>query len=176
MGEMEAAFRGQARRLALLEPVASFLPILAVAVIVSLSLVLLGVQAGQVLPGLVTFVLALQRLNVRLGGIANSWNALADNSARLALTDQILERSDKQFRRIGGVPFEGLTRQIRFDAVGLRYSQDQPAALTQLSFNLPRGKPWRSWAPVVLARAPSLICWWGCMSHRRVRSGWMISP
>ena len=58
MGEMEAAFRGQARRrLALLEPVASFLPILAVAVIVSLSLVLLGVQAGQVLPGLVTFVL-----------------------------------------------------------------------------------------------------------------------
>ena len=140
MGEMEAAFRGQARRLALLEPVASFLPILAVAVIVSLSLVLLGVQAGQVLPGLVTFVLALQRLNVRLGGIANSWNALADNSARLALTDQILERSDKQFRRIGGVPFEGLTRQIRFEAVGLRYSQDQPAALTQLSFNLPRGQ------------------------------------
>lgn len=140
MGEMEAAFRGQARRLALLEPVASFLPIVAVAVIVSLSLVLLGVQAGQVLPGLVTFVLALQRLNVRLGGIANSWNALAENSGRLALTDQILERSDKQFRRIGGVPFEQLTRQIRFDAVGLRYSQDQPAALTQLSFNLPRGQ------------------------------------
>ena len=140
MGEMEAAFRGQARRLALLEPVASFLPILAVAVIVSLSLVLLGVQAGQVLPGLVTFVLALQRLNVRLGGIANSWNALAENSGRLALTDQILERSDKQFRRVGGVPFEGLSQQIRFESVGLRYSQDQPAALTQLSFNLPRGQ------------------------------------
>ena len=33
MREMEAAFRGQVRRLALLEPVASFLPILAVAVI-----------------------------------------------------------------------------------------------------------------------------------------------
>lgn len=140
MGEMEAAFRAQARRLALLEPVASFLPILAVAVIVSLSLVLLGVQAGQVLPGLVTFVLALQRLNVRLGGVANSWNALAENSGRLALTDQILERSDKQFRRIGGVPFEGLTRHIRFDAVGLCYTQDQPAALTQLSFNLPKGQ------------------------------------
>ena len=140
MGEMELAFRGQARRLALLEPVASFLPILAVAVIVSLSLVLLGVQAGQVLPGLVTFVLALQRLNVRLGAIANSWNALANNSARLALTDQILEPAGKQFRRIGGVPFEGLTRQIRFDAVGLRYSQDQPAALTQLSFNVLRGE------------------------------------
>ena len=140
MGEMEAAFRGQARRLALLEPVASFLPILAVAVIVSLSLVLLGVQAGQVLPGLVTFVLALQRLNVRLGGIANSWNALAENSGRLALTDQILERSDKQFRRIGGVPFEGLSQHIRFDAVGLRYGQDQPEALTQLSFNVSRGE------------------------------------
>ena len=65
----EAVFRGQVRRLALLDPVASFLPIVAVAVIVSLSLVLLGVQAAQVLPSLVTFVLALQRLNVRLGGI-----------------------------------------------------------------------------------------------------------
>ncbi len=65
----EAVFRGQVRRLAFYEPVASFLPIVAVAVIVSLSLVLLGVQAAQVLPGLITFVLALQRLNVRLGGI-----------------------------------------------------------------------------------------------------------
>ena len=140
MGEMEAAFRGQARRLALVEPVASFLPILAVAVIVSMSLMLLGVRAGQVLPGLVTFVLALQRLNVRLGGMANSWNRLAENSGRLALTDQILERSDKQFRRIGGVPFEGLSRQICFEGVGLSYIQDQPKALTQVSFNLPRGQ------------------------------------
>ena len=64
------------RGLALLEPVASFLPIL-VAVIVSLSLVLLGVQAGQV-SAAGHLVLALQRLNVRLGGIANSWNALSE--------------------------------------------------------------------------------------------------
>ena len=85
---------------------ASFLPILAVAVIVSLSLVLLGVQAGQVLPGLVTFVLALQRLNAGFTGIANSWNALADNSGRLALTDQILERFwISNFAVLGGVPF-----------------------------------------------------------------------
>ena len=136
----EAIFRGQVRRLALLEPVASFLPIVAVAVIVVLSLVLLGVQAAQVLPGLVTFVLALQRLNVRLGGIANSWNALAENSARLELTNQILERSNKNFRRIGGVPFSCLRNQIRFDSVSLQYSQNQPSALTQLTFNLPRAQ------------------------------------
>ena len=136
----EAIFRGQVRRLALLEPVASFLPIVAVAVIVVLSLVLLGVQAAQVLPGLVTFVLALQRLNVRLGGIANSWNALAENSARLELTNQILESSNKNFRRMGGVPFSCLSNQIRFDSVSLRYSQNQPSALTQLNFNLPRSQ------------------------------------
>ncbi len=28
---------------------------------------------------------------------------------------------------------------------------------------------------VGLARS-KLICWWGFMSHQRVRSGWMISP
>tara|TARA_B100002051_G_scaffold209107_1_gene200540 strand:+ start:3059 stop:4903 length:1845 start_codon:yes stop_codon:yes gene_type:complete len=140
MGEMEAAFRAQVRRLSLLEPVASFLPILAVAVIVSLSLILLGLQADQVLPGLVTFVLALQRLNVRLGGLANSWNALAENSGRLALTDQILSRSDKQFRRVGGLCFTRLIRQIRFDEVSLRYGKDQKAALSQLSFSVQRGQ------------------------------------
>ena len=139
MGDMELAYRGQMRRLAVLEPVASFLPILAVALIVSLSLVLLGVQAAQVLPSLVTFVLALQRLNVRLGSIAGSWNALTDNSARLALTDQILERSDKQFRRLGGSRFEGLTREIRFEAVSLSYAPDQSAALSHLDFSLPQG-------------------------------------
>ncbi len=140
MREMEVAFRAQARRLAMLEPVASFLPILAVAAIVSLSLGLLGLPASQVLPSLVTFVLALQRLNVRLSGIANSWNGLADNSGRLALTDQILERSNKQFRRDGGVRFEGLRQQICFEAVALSYGNDQPAALSQLSFTLPRGQ------------------------------------
>ena len=140
MGEMELAYRGQVRRLSLLEPVASFLPILAVAVILSLSLVLLGVQASQLLPSLVTFVLALQRLNVRLSGIASCWNALAANSARLALTDQILERSDKEFRRLGGFRFQGLTHQIRFDSVGLRYAPDQSAALCELHFSLLRGQ------------------------------------
>ena len=79
-------------------------------------------------------MLALQRLNVRLGGIANSWNAW--QPARLALTDQILERSDKQFRRIGGVPFEGLNRQIRFEAVGLRYGQDQHGSPDSAEFQL----------------------------------------
>ena len=173
MAEMEEAFRGQARRLALLEPVASFLPILAVAVIVSLSLVLLGVQTGQVLPGLVTFVLALQRLNVRLASLASSWNALADNSGRLELTDQILERSDKQFRRIGGVPFAGLSQQIRFEAVALRYYQDQAEALTHLSFKLPRGQLVLL-DQVGLARARSLI-WWGALEPLRARSGSMIT-
>ena len=140
MGEMESAFRGQVRLLALLEPVASFLPILAVALIVSLSLVLLGAQAGQVLPGLVTFVLALQRLNVRLAGIANCWNSLADNAPRLSLTNQILRSSDKQFRRVGGVPFKGLSSHICFDSVELRYSPDQPAALSELNFSLQHGQ------------------------------------
>jgi len=140
MGEMEAATRAQSRRLALLEPVTSFLPILAVAVIVSLSLVLLGMNAGQLLAGLVTFVLALQRLNIRLGGIASCWNRLANNSGLIALTNKILESSDKQFRRIGGFPFTGIKQHIHFDNVSLQYFEGQPAALAGLDFTLFKGQ------------------------------------
>ena len=62
MGELERQLRAQARRLSVLEPFSSFLPILAIALIGALSLVLLGGRNTGVLPSLVTFVLALQRL------------------------------------------------------------------------------------------------------------------
>lgn len=142
MAEMEAAFRAQSRRLALIEPLASLLPIIAVAAIVSLSLVLIGSQsqAARVLPGLVTFVLALQRLNVRLAGISNSFNGLADNSGRLSLTNQILETSDKQFRRHAGSPVKGPLELIEFLDVSLFYGISSIAAVSNLSFSLPCGQ------------------------------------
>ncbi|MEB3354479.1 MAG: ABC transporter ATP-binding protein, partial [Cyanobacteriota bacterium] len=137
---LEAALRGQVRRLAVVGPVSGVLPMLAIAAIAALSLLLFNNRATGVLPSLVTFVIALQRLNARLGGLANTWNTLAANSADLNRLNTILTTDDKQFRRVGGQPFSGLERELRFEAVGLRYAPDLPPALTEISFTLPKGQ------------------------------------
>jgi subfamily B ATP-binding cassette protein MsbA len=140
MQALEHQLRGQARRMAVTIPFTSFLPILAIASIAALSLLLFGGRSTGVLPSLVTFVLALQRLNIRLSGIAGTVNQLADNSASLARLNQILSPAGKQFRRLGGTPFGELHQAIRFERVSLRYSMELPNALSDISFTLPKGQ------------------------------------
>ena len=140
MGELRQQLRGQARRLAVVEPFSSFLPILAIAVIAAISLLLFGGRSAGVLPSLVTFVLALQRLNTKLSQIASTTNYLADNGGRLDRLNQILRSESKQFRRLGGIPFEGLQREIRFESVSLQYAPELPPALREVSFSLPKGQ------------------------------------
>ena len=140
MGHLERQLRGQARRLAVVGPFASFLPILAIALIAALSLLLLGERNTGVLPSLVTFVLALQRLNMRLSGLAGTINGLADNSGRMERLNQILSADGKQFRRQGGISFQALARAIRFEAIGLRYAPELPQALANISFTLRKGQ------------------------------------
>ena len=140
MKQLERNMRSQARRLAVVEPFSNFLPILAIALIAGLSVVFLGGRSTGVLPSLVTFVLALQRLSIRLSGLAGVGNSLAENSAGLKRVMQILSTEDKQFRRLGGTPFNALEHAIRFERVGLHYAPELPPALSDISFNLPRGK------------------------------------
>lgn len=140
MSELEHQLRAQGRRLAIVEPFSSFLPILAIALIAGLSLFLLGGRSTGVIPSLVTFVLALQRLNTRLTSFAATFNQLADNRGRLDRLNQILTSEGKQFRRLGGIPFQGLQRGIEFDRVSLEYSPTLPPALSNISFTLPKGQ------------------------------------
>lgn len=140
MGELEQQLRAQVRRLAVVGPFSSFLPILAIAFIAALSLLLLGGRSTGVLPSLVTFVLALQRLNVRLSGLADTANRLADNSGPLERLNQILSPAGKQFRSTAGVPFTALQKGIRFEHVGLSYTEDLPPALENITFDLPKGQ------------------------------------
>jgi ATP-binding cassette subfamily B protein/subfamily B ATP-binding cassette protein MsbA len=140
MGELELQLRRQARRLSLVGPFASFLPILAIALIAAISLLLLGGRSSGVLPSLVTFVLALQRLNVRLTSLANITNRLADNNGRINRLNEILSSSDKQFRRRGGKSFTTLEKKICFEQVSLRYSSELKPALSDVSFTLHKGQ------------------------------------
>lgn len=140
MGDLERSLRGQGRRISLVEPIAGFLPVLAMVAIAVLSQLLFGGRSTGVLPSLVTFVLALQRLNIRLAGVANTVNDLAENAGRLGRLNAVLSSEDKQFRRLGGTPFTALEHEIRFEEVGLRYRPELPPALSELSFSLPKGR------------------------------------
>ena len=102
MRGLELEMRGQARRLGLVGPFSSFLPVMAIALIASLSLLLIGDRTSGILPSLVTFVLALQRLNVRLSGVASQANHLANNRGHMDRLNQILDPEGKQFRRLMG--------------------------------------------------------------------------
>jgi subfamily B ATP-binding cassette protein MsbA len=140
MGELRRQLRGQARRLALVEPFANFLPILAIAVIATISLLLFGERSTGVLPSLVTFVVALQRLNTKLSLIASTTNRLADNSGRLDRLNQILRPEGKQLNRLGGIPFSGLQHEICMVGVSLKHAPELPEALSDISFTLQKGK------------------------------------
>lgn len=140
MGDLEQAVRAQVRRYSVLGPFSSFLPIFAIAVIAAFSLLVLGSRSSGILPSLVTFVLALQRLNQRISGLAGTFTGLADNSSRMQRLNEILSPHGKEFRRQGGVPFHKLSQQVRFEQVGLRYAPDLAPVLEDISFTLPRGQ------------------------------------
>lgn len=140
MGELEHRLRLQVKRMAFVGPLSNLLPIVAIALIAALSLLLLGGTSKGILPSLVTFVLGLQKLGQRMGIITSNLNQLANNKGRFDRLNQILTIEDKQFRRMGGVPFIALTRSIQFKSVSLSYSDSPPPALDNISFTLPEGK------------------------------------
>jgi ATP-binding cassette subfamily B protein/subfamily B ATP-binding cassette protein MsbA len=140
MGNLERQLRRQVTRTAVVGPITSFLPILAIVVIAALSLLLLGGRNTGVLPSLVTFVYALQKFNGQINILNTNLNMLAENTGRFNRLNGLLSPNSKQFRRVGGVPFRELRSAVRFESVGLRYSADLPPALSEVSFTLPKGQ------------------------------------
>ena len=140
MGLLERELRGQGRRMAVIGPFTSFLPILAIVLLASLSVLLFGGRSTGILPSLVTFVFALQKLNGRISIFAGCLNQIAENSGRLQRLNTILSPEDKQFRRQGGTPFSELNQAIRFEAVSLQYAPELSEALSEITFTLPKGQ------------------------------------
>lgn len=139
MSRLEDEFRRQYRRTSLIGPITQFLPILAIVIIASLSLYIFGGRNSGVLPNLITFVYALQKLTGQINMLNYNSNALAENSGRFQRLNGLLSHKDKEYRRVGGTPFVKLRSSICFEEVGLRYSHDLPESLCNISFVLPRG-------------------------------------
>lgn len=139
-----SAYEGFIRRQAFISqaliPLTSFLPILGISLIAGLSAILFGTKSTGVLPSLVTFVLALQRLNMRFSAIAGCFNTLAANAGSVERLDLLLKTDDKEFRRLGGMPFHGLLQSIELRDVSLRYSPQNPLVLSHINLVIPKGR------------------------------------
>ncbi|MEB3172408.1 MAG: ABC transporter ATP-binding protein [Cyanobacteriota bacterium] len=139
MARLEHALSRQVRLVELTAPLSSFLPVLSFALLASLSVLLLHGRQGGVLPSLATFLLALQRLNQRLAGLALNANSLSRNAGEVARLQALLDNQGKDYRRQGGRPFTGLRQGIVLQQVCLRYSPELPWALDHVDLEMPRG-------------------------------------
>lgn len=131
--------RYSARLNPIIPAISSFLPIVAIAIIAGLSVSLLAGRSSGVLPNLITFVLALQRLNLRMGRLATLSTMYANQSASVDRLNDILTDDDKQFARTGGRPFRSLQRGILLDNVSLQYGSGPAFALRNINLSIPSG-------------------------------------
>lgn len=136
---LEHNARGQTRLNSVNAPVTVVLPMIMIAVIAWLSLVVFGQKTSGVLPSLVTFVVALQRLNGSIGAISDSQVRFKGNSANLKLLNEFLVDSDKEYRRRTGTVYTGFSKDLVFDHVGLTYGANDNPALTDINLRLPCG-------------------------------------
>jgi ATP-binding cassette subfamily B protein/subfamily B ATP-binding cassette protein MsbA len=123
----------------IITPFSALLPIIAIALIAGIGVFTFANRQSGVLPSLVTFVLALQRFNVRLGGLASLANGYAGSAAQVSRLNAILDDSDKKFIRNGGIRIDRLRDNIELNNVSLRYSSDLPKALRDIDLRIDRG-------------------------------------
>ena len=139
LGKIQQQLQKRALVLYLPEPILDTLPMVALGILAASAVLFEGGKA-TILPLLLTFLLALQRLSGRLKGTSNTITLLVDNSARMVRLETILDQRDKVFEHSGTEPFTGLKEDIEFKSVSLSYSNDDTFALKNLTFTLPRNK------------------------------------
>lgn len=138
--QVKPGLQKQIRLLNITNPITQTLPVVLLAVIAAIAFLLFSHRSTGVLPSLVTFVLALQRFNIRLQGVNGALAGFAENYGKLARFQEILDRRDKEFARLGAVPFTGLEMDIRFAGVALWYQTEQGEVLRDIDLVLPRGR------------------------------------
>lgn len=121
------------------EPILDSVPMVALASLAAVAVLFQG-EKSAILPLLLTFLLALQRLSVRLKSLAGSVTMLADNSARMLRLQTILDNHGKTFEKSGAKPFVGLQEDIEFRSVSLSYGEDGVFALKDLNFLIRRNQ------------------------------------
>ena len=137
--EMEKALRKRGYLLYLSEPILDVLPILALAILAAIAYAL-NPQGEAILPLLLTFLVALQRLSIRLRGVSGAATRTIDISADVQRLTTILDSSDKEFALVGSEPFNSLNTDVEFRNIDLSYTNDDVFAIQGLNLVLLKDK------------------------------------
>ncbi|MEM9154081.1 MAG: ABC transporter ATP-binding protein [Cyanobacteria bacterium P01_F01_bin.33] len=129
----------QARLLNALPFIGDVMAIAAIGGLLVAGFFLLDQSARLVLPALITFIAALNRLSTQVQSLSSVGNRLADNIGGIERLDAILATEGKSFTRRGGLAFTQLRHDIHFDRVGLCYTLDGDSVLQDVSFRMKRG-------------------------------------
>jgi ATP-binding cassette, subfamily B, bacterial MsbA len=137
--DVQAGLEKRAKLFYLPDPILEVLPILSLAILAALAY---GSSSSQetLLPMLLTFLVALQRLAMRLRGVVGAFTQFADQSGSIERLNSILDPHNKVFALVGGEVFEALQADIVFENVSLSYSNDQSFALRDLNFTIPKNQ------------------------------------
>lgn len=136
---VESSLRKRSQLIYLANPILEILPVLSLGFLVTTAY-LLNFNTQNILPMLLTFLVALQRLSIRLRGVSSCFSEFSDNSAKLDRLNMILQSEDKEFTLVGGKKFEHLQEDIVFENVYLSYTHDEEFVLQNLNFRFQKNK------------------------------------
>ena len=101
---------------------------------------ILGQSTRVLVPALLTFISAFNRMATQAQRVISILNRLAGSFGRMTRLNEILDASDKEFACFDGREFTGLKQGIIFDRVSLQYREGKDFALKNVSFRIDKGK------------------------------------
>ncbi len=99
-----------------------------------------GNGAQSVIPQLFVYVLVFYRLKPQISAFNEFRVKLAWITRRLEFVGAFLRKSDKEFMRKGGLPFDGVQGPIRLKNVCFRYPKTEVDVISNLSFSFDPGE------------------------------------
>lgn len=125
---------------AIVTPISSTLVIVTVGGLLIGGFGILNNSPAVVVPALLTFISAFNRLATEVQRLINTLNAFASTTGQVNRLSEILHIEDKEFTRQGGEVFARLEQGIEFRQVSLRYQEGQQWALRDVSFKFAKGQ------------------------------------
>jgi subfamily B ATP-binding cassette protein MsbA len=121
-------------------PLSGTLVIMVVSGLLIGGLGILDQSTRVVVPALLTFISAFNRMATQAQRVIGILNALANTFGQMTRLNQILDTSDKEFASFEGKEFFSLKQGVTFDCVSLQYREGKEFALKDLSFSINKGK------------------------------------
>ena len=129
----------RSRTLSILSPIMNLIPILAVAVLSLIIIVVNGTKSLIFLPTIVTFILALQRFNAHVTGLAGVTNVLADNYGRLSRLNEFLKQPIKVIQQNKRLFAYTSFENIFLSNISLKYPGAFSYALDSITLSISKG-------------------------------------